>query len=242
MTAASVLVGCGVGGGDAGPGEAGLLVSSASPDAPGSVPGITAQGVGRVEGRPDVVTAVLGVQTAAPTAAQALADGNRRATALLDLLRQRGVEDRDVQTSEVSLYPTQTPEGKVTGYQVSNTVTVTVRRIDEAGPLVDAAASAAGDAIRIQSVRFSFDDTSELLARARDDAVRRGREQAARMAAAAEVELGPLRSIVESPPPGYGYGGAYESGAGSAAAASVPLRPGTQELTVRVSVVYDVQR
>src|SRR5436853_5636827 len=61
-------------------------------------PKITVHGVGRVSGTPDLLTVVLGVETRAPKATDALQDNSRRANALVDLLKQRGVEKRDIQT------------------------------------------------------------------------------------------------------------------------------------------------
>jgi uncharacterized protein len=136
------------------------------------------------------------------------------------------------------VYPTTAPEsGRITGYEVSNQVTATLHDIAAAGAVIDQAAAAAGDAIRVQTIRFSIADESAARAEARADAVRRALTQAQQLADAAGVGLGPVRSIIEAPgeqPPL-----PYRAEA-DLAQQSVPIQPGTQELSVTVEVVHDI--
>lgn len=203
------------------------------------LPRITAHGTGTVTGTPDLLTVVLGVQTRGPNAKGALDDNNARATALIDMLKGRGVAPADLQTSQLSIYPTyDNTSGRINGYEVSNQVTATLRDIGAAGALIDAAGEAAGDAVRVQQLGFSIDDDSAPRAQARADAVRQAQAQAQQMAEAAGVGLGPLQSITEvvSTPPTPPIPYATQA----ADAASVPLEPGTQTLTVMVEVVYGI--
>ncbi|MHA6780967.1 SIMPL domain-containing protein [Pseudonocardia saturnea] len=203
------------------------------------VPGISARGVGTVTGTPDTLTVVLGVSTRGPAAVGALQDNNAQATALIDVLRGSGVAEDDLRTSGLSIYPTYSDNGRVTGYEVSNQVTATLRDLAGAGALIDAAAQAAGDAVRVQQIAFSLDDDAEQRAAARADAVRLAEAQIAEMAEAAGVSPGGLLSITElpadAPPQPYAAGEAFAQDA-----ASVPLLPGTQEISVSVEVVRAV--
>jgi uncharacterized protein YggE len=199
---------------------------------------ITTRGVGTVAGTPDTLTVVLGVQTRAASAADALTDNTTRATGLLDVLRGRGVADRDLRTSGLSISPTFENDGRISGYQVSNEVTATLRDIAGAGALVDAAAQAAGDAVRVQQISFGIDDDAEPRAQARADAVRQAVTQARQLADAAKVGLGPILSITEvteglPPVPA-------SARADAAMQAAVPIEPGTQDVTVTVEVVHGV--
>jgi uncharacterized protein YggE len=104
--------------------------------------------------------------------------------------------------------------------------------------LIDAAAGAAANDVRVQSVRFEIDDEGSLFAEARADAVKQARTQAEQLAEAAGVELGEVRSITESStetPPG-----PFPMGRTDDLSSSVPLQPGSQELTLEVQVVYDI--
>jgi uncharacterized protein YggE len=206
-------------------------------------PVISAQGIGRVTAPPDLLTLVIGVETRAANSDAALRDNANRANVLIDTLRRHGVAAKDIATSQLSISPTYDTNGQhITGYQVSNVVTAKVHDIQNAGSLIDAAAGAAGDAVRIQQIAFGFDDDSALLAQARADAVRRAHDQADQMARAAGVRLGRVRSISEGssvePGPRYNVGLAP----GAAQAAPTPIEPGTQNLTVTVTAVYDVEQ
>jgi uncharacterized protein YggE len=111
-----------------------------------------------------------------------------------------------------------------------------LRDIAAAGAVIDQAAAAAGDAIRVQQIEFSVADESAARAQARADAVRRALAQAQQLAEAAGVELGPVRSIVElagEPPVPY-------RAEADIAQQAVPLEPGTQELAVTVEVVHGI--
>lgn len=205
--------------------------------------GISAQGTGKVTGTPDRLTVVLGVQTEAPEAQVALRSNSQRATALIDTLKSNGVADEDIRTSELSVNPTWDPGGgRINGYQVTNQVTATLHDISRAGAVIDAAASATGDAIRVQQVRFSVSDASDLRAEARSRAVQQAQEQARQMADAAGVKLGKVRSIVEVPPQSPGAPSPYmmRNPGDMALADAVPIEAGSQELAVNVSVTYDI--
>ena len=218
-------------------------VQAAQPIPSTDQPVISAQGTGRVSAPPDLLTLVIGVETRAASSDAALKDNANRANALIDTLKRHGVAAKDIATSQLSISPTYDNNGQhITGYQVSNVVTAKVHDIQGAGQLIDAAAGAAGDAVRIQQIAFGFDDDSALLAQARTDAVRRAHDQADQMAKAAGVKLGRVRSISEgsevSPGPRYSLGAAGAPGN----AAPTPIEPGTQQLTVTVTAVYDVEQ
>ena len=202
-------------------------------------PTITARGLGTVTGVPDVLTIAIGVETRAEQAADALADNNGRTQAVIDLLKAEGVAEADLQTADLSIFPTYTSNGtRITGYQVTNSLRVTLRDLDRSGQIIDAAAGAAGDAVRIRGLTLSIDDTSDLYAAARADAVRRAKAQAEQLAEAAGVALGSVRTITEAPLQGPGY--EEQLGYAADAAGGAPVQAGTQDLTLTVTVVYDI--
>lgn len=201
--------------------------------------GISTVGTGMVTGTPDTVTVVLGVQTQGPAANSALAENARLASGLIETIKAKGVQDNDIQTSNLSVNPNYDPaSGKVSGYFVTNQVTATMRDVSKAGDLIDAAADAAGDAIRVQQLTFSIADDSELRTQARTQAVQQAQDQAKQIADAAGVKLGAIRSITEdhlSSPQPYPQSMAFAD-----SAATTPIEAGSQELSVSVSVVYEI--
>jgi hypothetical protein len=199
---------------------------------------IQVKAVGKVTGTPDTVTIAVGVQTTASTAGAALDENNAKANAVIAVLKGKGVAVADLQTSGLSVSPTYSNSGNtITGYQVTNSLTVTLHGIDKAGAIIDAVQSAAGDATRIDQLSFSIGDSSSLRTAARTDAVKQATASAKQLAAAAGVQLGQVLSITEDPddqtnPPVYA--------AAEAAAGSVPIQAGSQDLTVTVQLVFAI--
>lgn len=197
---------------------------------------VTATATGTATGTPDTLTVSLGVESRARSAQDALARNADRAGKVIAALQAAGVDRADIQTSELSIWPNIDRDGGITGYTATNIVTVRTGRIGDAGAVIDAAAGPAGDDIRIRGLRLSIDDDGELMTRARTEAVRRARAQATQLARAAGVSLGEVRRITESrdgPRPW-----ALEAGDAAGRMMDTPIEPGTQEVSVRVRIVY----
>ncbi|HST48542.1 SIMPL domain-containing protein [Jatrophihabitans sp.] len=202
---------------------------------------LSTRGVGRATGTPDTLTVLIGVSTQATSARSALDANNSKANALLELLRRNGVANKDLRTSQLSINPTYNDKSTaITGYQVDNTVQATLHDLGKAGALLDAAVGSVGNAVRIQQISFSIGDDTALRAQARAQAVAQARAQASQLAQAAGVSLGSIRSLTELVDAGSPI--AYDMGkmAAGASAASVPVQPGQQEITVAVDLVYDI--
>lgn len=198
---------------------------------------ITTQGTGIVTGAPDTVTIVLGVQTQAAQAAPAMAENAELAGALIQTIKDQGVDDRDITTMNLSVQPNYQPAGTIDGYTVTNQVQATLRDIARSGDLIDAAAGAAGDAIRVQNLTFSINDDSDLRAQARAKAVTQAQAQAQQIANAAGTQLGPVKSITENSDTGATP--FPQATAMTDRVSSTPIEPGSQELSVSISVTYE---
>jgi uncharacterized protein YggE len=203
-------------------------------------PTINVAGHGKVEGTPDVMTVTMGVQTIDPSAQAALQRNNQHATALIAALKARGVAAKDIQTVDLNVSPNFDKNFHVTGYSASNTVTAKLRDLAKAGEVIDAAALTAGEDVRLQGVSFSIDNTSALVAKARADAIKDALAQGKQLASAAQVTLGPIRTIDDTgtrlPQPQYAFG----ASSARQAAADIAVEPGSQELSVDVTVVFDI--
>lgn len=204
---------------------------------------ITAVGDGIVEGTPNVLELSLGVTTRDASAATALAHNSELAVKVVAVLKDAGVADKDVQTSDLSISPNLSgSDNHVDGYQVDNTVTAKLRDVNKAGNIVDAATKVAGNEVVVRNLSFSFDDNSSMVAAARALAVKRAQDQARQLADAAGVALGTLDSIsstsVPVGPPQTPSAG--RSTGGAAAAPTPPVNPGTQSVSVEVTLVYQI--
>jgi len=207
-----------------------------------STAGITVTGVGTVLGRPDTMTVTIGVNVVRPTVSEATAEATASATALFVALEAAGVAEQDIQTQNYSIWPQyrydegQAPE--LTGYQVSNTVLATIRDVDAAGSVIDAAVAAGGESSIVQGIGFAVEDDTERLAEARAKAFADARAKAEQLAELAGVELGQVLRMAET------LGGASPvfgtEFAAADSASRTPIQPGEVTSEVRVDIVFAI--
>lgn len=198
---------------------------------------------GKSEGRPDMATINLGVTTEGATAQAALAENAQRMTALTQALRRAGVAERDIQTSNVSVYPQQQyiegQQPRITGYQANNSVTAKVRRIDTTGRVIDAAVAAGGNTVN--GVSFSYQDPDAQLDAARRDAIREARRRAELYASALDMHV--VRIVAVSEGGGFVPPMPIMVTANRMAAqdAATPVSPGQIETQVSVNVTFELR-
>jgi uncharacterized protein YggE len=126
---------------------------------------------------------------------------------------------------------------------VSNSVVVKLRDFTTAGSVIDAAATSAGNAVRIDSLDFSITDPRSLEDQARQDAVHQAVSHASAMAAAAGERLGPVCSLTdESPENGVEPESASGLAFSGAASAKVPVEAGSQQASAQVTLVYALEQ
>jgi uncharacterized protein len=221
-----------------------FLAPSAFAQAPTQARLITVTGTGEVSAVPDQANISAGVVTQAKTAAQALADNRDAMNGVFDALRKLGVPDKSIRTSNFSIEPQYPPydaavtERPIIGYQVDNTVSVTLDDVAKAGPALDALVAAGAN--QAGSIGFSIKDSHALMAQARAEAVKDATERAETYAKAAGVTLGPVVSISE--------GGAEEprpmarmAGAVEAIMAPTPIATGESTISATVTMRFEIR-
>jgi len=198
--------------------------------------GVLVSGTGFVEGRPDVLTVQIGVETRGPTVDRALDLANQALGRVSTAFTKGGVAESDLQTSGLSIYPQFDNEGRrITGYQVSEQLSVKLRDLVKAGALIGQAADAGGDATRLNGLSFDIEDDSALLTQARRKAFDEAKAKAELYAQASGRGLARVVSVNESvsapstPQP---------ASADFAATKAVPILPGQQRLSVTVTVEW----
>jgi hypothetical protein len=204
---------------------------------------LNVNGSGKAFLTPDIAYINVGVHTEGPSAAEAVAENNRLAQAVQAALKKMGVAEKDIQTTNFSIYP-QTQydtEGKPTGkvlYIVDNTVFVTARDLTKIGELLDTVVQAGANSIN--GISFDVADKTAALSAARKAAVENARLKAEELAQAAGVTIGAVQTITEyssNPTPIYEAKLAMDAPSPSA----VPIAAGQMTLTVEVNIVYEIQ-
>jgi uncharacterized protein YggE len=193
---------------------------------------ITVTGDGTVDATPDRASFDFGVTTNGATAAEALSRNSSEARTIIDALKKAGVPSSAIQTTQVSLWPQTSNDGReITGYQASNSVQVTAA-LGKSGELVDAAVRAGANNVDGPSL-----DTSEkasLYNAALEKALAAAKVKAQAIADATGLTLGTVLRVHEgaSAMP-IVYGAALE-----ATAKAPPIEAGTQQIQASVTVTY----
>jgi uncharacterized protein YggE len=194
---------------------------------------ISVSGSGTVTTVPNRATFSFGVVSNAKTATAALAANANDMRNVIAALVAAGVARADIQTQGVSLSPRTSDNGDtILGYTATNSVSATVRDLNKAGRIVDAAVAAGANQVSGPSLTRS--DSSALYRNALRGAVADARAKAGAIAAAGHVHVRGIRSIVEqsasAPVP-------LQTTRGGVAT-STPIEPGTQTVQATVTVEF----
>lgn len=127
------------------------------------------------------------------------------------------------------------------GYRVTNMVTVKIRNVEATGQIIDAAAKASRDLIRIHGVSFTVDDPSIYESEGRAQAIADARAKAQQLASFAGVHLGSPFYISESGGFAPIYQDYYGVGIMEAGRVPTPISPGETEITLTVQMAFAIQ-
>jgi len=202
---------------------------------------VTVTGTGMVTLTPDIAYIYIGVQTEEATASQALEENNTRTQAVITSIKSFGVTDKDIKTTNFSVYPQQhyDTSGKLVSsdFMVQNTVYVTVRDLSKLGSLLDNVVQSGANTIN--SIAFDLADKTQALSQARAQAVADARAQADELTSATGVKLGPVESISyedTTPPLAVTFAPRL-----AAADQAVPVSAGSMQISTTVTIIYSIQ-
>ena len=200
---------------------------------------VTVAGDATVAVAPDTAMIRIGVTSQGKDARAASEANAKQMTAVLNAIKGNGIDPRDIQTSRLSLQPqydaTKPGTARLTGFQVTNQVTVRIRDIGKLPSILDHAIAAGAN--EMSGIEFVVSQQSRLLDQARTEAIADARRKAELYANAAGMKVGRVMAIAEegSAPPTRLYQ-ALRAGA----APSIAIAPGEQSLRAVVTVSYEL--
>jgi uncharacterized protein len=214
-------------------------VSTPSPFDPARTVSVT--GVGEVNIVPDEAIVVVGVETQAESAQDAMNQNSEQMEEVINSLRAAGIRTQDIQTRTVNLFPryqqrqpeTQPGQGEIVGYTATNQVEVRLPQIETVGTVIDNAIMAGANTI--EGIRFEVSDPEQAMDQARQSAVMDARRKAEQLVQLLDAELGDVLTISEFsrfPRP------VIQETFMQDAAAAAPIEPGTQNIQVEVQVTW----
>ena len=204
-------------------------------------PAISVTGEATVSVAPDQAQIDGGVATDAKTAREASDANNSAMGKVLLALKGAGVDEKDIQTSRLSLQPQYAPnrsgaQSPIVGYRAANRVTIRVRDVAKVAGMIDVLVGAGAN--DIGGINFMVSQASKLLDDAREQAIADARRKAQIYAKAAGVTLGEPVSITEE---GSGTPMFRAKVAGGMAASATPVAQGEETLSVTVHVSWAIK-
>lgn len=215
---------------------------------------VTVSADGQATMPPDVARVSFTVQNTAAAVSDAQAATTKQANAAIDFVKGQRVADKDVKTLSYNITPQYSYPSpcvgavcpvdrspKVTGYQVSESIQVTVRDLANVGALLSGLGKL--EVQNISGPSFALDDSSAGYDAARADAIAKAQVQAQLLAKQLGVSLGKIVNFSESsggyayPTMAYGLGG----GATDSKAVAPTLPTGENTYNASVSVTYEIR-
>jgi uncharacterized protein YggE len=208
---------------------AGLACARAVP----TTPSITVSGSATLRVPPDRVTFSVGVETQGPAVDQVYAANSKKLEAVVGALKAKGVQPKEIQTSDLEISSRDEQGRRLAGYRVSAVVTVTRDDTQAVGDLLQAAISAGAN--QAGRLSFSVADPAALRARGLEQAFRDAHAKAEALAGLARRSLGDVLSVKESVTNGTG---AYANLASLGYLGSSGIQSGSEHVTFAITVDF----
>lgn len=218
---------------------------------------ITVSGEGEVSAVPDTASFSVTIMEKASTVKAAQDKASEKSNDIVDYLKSQDVDDKDIKTADYSVYPEYEYSTKVcavgeycvpgkqtlTGYQVSQTITVKVRDMEKAGDLLTGVGSRG--ASQVSGLAFTIDDEDALQKEARDEAIAKAQEKAEDLADSLGVSIVRVVGFSEDGsypmPYAYGRGGEMVAMAMDSKESAPALPTGENKIFSNVTITFEIR-
>lgn len=231
---------------------------------------ISVSGEGIVFAVPDTATFTFTVDETATDVTTAQSNATKKSNAIIDYLKAQGIADTDIQTTDYSINPQYSysqavcppqpavyntsgagtnassaiycPPGKqtITGYEVSQTVSVQVRDMSKAGALLSGIGSKGASNVSGLSLTVSNQDALQI--QARDKAIADAQGKAQVLAKSLGVQI--VRIVGYSDNGNGGvvlYAQSMSANVGGGAVPAPEIATGQNKITSDVSITYEIR-
>lgn len=215
--------------------------------APAASEQITVSGTGKVTATPDVAEISIGTISQSATVNQATKDNTDKMNKIVDAVKNEfKIDAKDVQTSNYNVSPNYDyTDGRqrITGYTVSQSLSVKVRDFTKTGDLLGRATELGANSV--SGPVFTIDNPEKFQEEARAIAIKQAKEKASVLAGQVGIKLGRIVSYSEG---NNGtviplYAKAEMSALGSARDAAMPapvIESGSQDIQIDVSISFEL--
>lgn len=216
---------------------------------------ITVSGTGKVYAKPDLALATFSITTEAKTVAQAMSENTEKMNAVIKFMKEQGVEDKDLKTTDFNIYPRYEyvkasieiwpyPEGKrvLVGYEVIQSLEVKIRDMAKIGTIIQGATDEGAN--QVGNLQFTIDKQEEFKKQARAEAVKEAKEKARDLAAQLGVNLSKIINFNESGVSPffdyYDFAQKEAVGLGGGSAPAPEIQTGENKIEITVQITYEI--
>lgn len=214
---------------------------------------ITVSDTGTIYAKPDLALTTLSVISEAKTVAEAMSDNTEKMNAIVGSVKGKGVEDKDLKTTNFNIYPRYEYENKdcsmyycppgkrvLAGYTVSQSLEVKMRDMEKIGEIIEGATVAGAN--EVGDLQFTIDKQDELKAQAREEAIEKAKAKAKELAKVLGIKLVRINSFNESSVLPYYFGVKEAVGMGGATVPATPqIETGENKIEVTISITYEIR-
>lgn len=202
-------------------------------------------GEGKVTVTPDVAILNLGMSTKKNTVKLAQSEANTVVNSLSKAVKELGVKDADIKTTNYSVYPDydySTGSNRIVGYNVNVNLSVTVRNIDSVNEILDKATSLGANSVGGIQFTVAEDKLKELNKEARLKAIKEAKEKAEELAKLSGMTLGKIVNIQEGVTRDYPRPMMMKSDmAGAGLGGGAEVQPGSTDISSTVTLFYETR-
>lgn len=223
---------------------------------PSSYRSFSVSGEGKIAAIPDVAQFSFSVITEGGKDIAAIQQENTRDTnRAIALLKDNGVEGKDIKTASYNLQPRYQyfscpvnknstakpcPPAEIVGYSISQIVSVKIRNFEKTSEILSGIVQSGVNSV--SELSFMVDDKTEIENQARQEAIADAVKKAKSIAQAGNFNLGKILSISEnSSPIFYRSAKSFGMSASEDAIISPNIEPGSQEITINIALTYEIR-
>ena len=211
---------------------------------------ITVSDKGEVYARPDLALTTFSVITEKKTVAEAMSENAEKMNAVINSVKEQGVEDKDLKTTSFNIYPRYEyrrveteiypyPPGKrvLVGYEVRQSLQVKIRDMEKIGDIIQGATDAGAN--QVGDLQFTIDNEDELKRQARQEAIEKAKRKAEELASQLGVKLVRIVNFSESGTVPRYYRLEKEA-VGMGGGEAPEIETGENKIEVNVTITYEI--
>jgi uncharacterized protein len=208
---------------------------------------ITISGTGEIYTKPDLAVISFSVVNEAKDASLALSQNSEKMNKVIDALKSKGVNEKDIKTTSFNVYPRyeynnlkdSSGQRILAGYDAQSQLEVKSKDLSKVGEIIGAAVSAGAN--EVSNLQLTIDNQDEFKKQAREQAIEKAQVKAKELATRLNVNLGRVVGFGEDSYIPYVYNQKLDySGMGGGASAAPEIQTGENKISVSISITYEI--